>query len=579
MMPACDASALSDIACPCGHRACSGPAIASPFGSVLRALRANRPARVAARRAQFDGVVELAARLAASGADEEAAVTAGMAAWVANAGAFGAFASEALEDVLTGIGRRACAQPGAAPPGRGDGRVAHVCHVLTGAVGIGGHTRMLTRWIAADGGRRHSVALTRQSTAPVPAALASAVASTGGTIRFVDEARGGLIARARALRRFAAGADLVVLHIYPFDVVPSLAFAAPGGPPVVFLDHADHTFWLGHRATTTMASMREAGRGIMIRRRGVDPRAISPLPTILDPRERGQSRAAAKQRLGIGADTVLLCSVARAPKFAGMGELSYADMHVPALLRHPEATLLVVGAGAARPDWAAATAAVNGRIIALPEHPDVTDFFDAADIYVDSLPFVSITSALEAGALGTPVVSIFPYGECARVLGNNMAGIDDAILSCRDPEAYTAVLSRLIADAGLRQAQGERLRADIRRHHTGDGWRTALERLYVQAMAAPRAGWPASRIPPPGAEDLDCYLQLVSGGQGTEPYDLSNLLRDDLGLLPPAARLRHWLRLLRSGHLAGRGRFGPLVFLLPDWLRTRIGRSRRRAAP
>ncbi|MBW6397525.1 glycosyltransferase family 4 protein [Roseomonas sp. HJA6] len=576
MMQAPEASTTQAIGCPCGRPGCSGPETSGGFGPVLQGLRADMQARTAGRRAQYDDLVAQAASLARSGADEEAAVTAAIAAWVASAGTFGAFASQELEEVLTEIGRRACGEdiaPACAKPGR---EVTHVCHVLTGAVGIGGHTRMLTRWIGADSGRRHSVALTRQATVPVPDGLVDAVRAAGGTIRFVDEVRGGLIAQARALRRFVAAADLVVLHIYPFDVVPSLAFAAPGGPPVVFLDHADHTFWLGHRATTTMASMREAGRGIMIRRRGVDPGAIAALPTILDPRERALSRAAAKERLGIDPNTVLLCSVARAPKFAGMGAFNYADLHVPALRRHPNATLLVVGAGEARPDWSAAAADVGGRIVALSERTDVATYFEAADIYVDSFPFVSITSALEAGSVGTPVVSIFPYGECARVLGNNMAGIDDGILLCRDPEAYTATLSRLITDASSREAHGERLREDIRRHHTGAGWLAALEALYARAMAAPRPHWPAAAIPPPGAEDLDNCLQLIVGGRGEERYDLSNLLRGELGLLPLKARLRHWRRLLGSGHLAGRGRFGPLVFLLPEWMKTRLGRLRRR---
>ena len=74
----------------------------------------------------------------------------------------------------------------------------------------------------------------------------------------------------------------------------------------------------------------------------------------------------------------------------------------------------MVGAGE-RPDWTAAVERTNGRIVTYPERAGTSVLYDAADIYVDSFPAVSITSLLEAGSLGIPLVTRDPFGEASTI--------------------------------------------------------------------------------------------------------------------------------------------------------------------
>ena len=46
-------------------------------------------------------------------------------------------------------------------------RSAHP-HVFSSTLSVGGHTRMVWRWMKLDAGRTHSVAVTRQGGGPVP---------------------------------------------------------------------------------------------------------------------------------------------------------------------------------------------------------------------------------------------------------------------------------------------------------------------------------------------------------------------------------------------------------------------------
>ena len=288
---------------------------ADDFAPLLAEIRAVGQARLRGNTACFMRIAEKAERLAAQGRDDEACVQVFIAAFHAVARHSGLWASPRLEALLARIAVRRLRN---APGRRAPGAIRHVMHVATQVPALGGLARMMERWIRADVSRTHSVAITRQAIMPLPESIRDAVTQSGGTVRILDHGRGGLFERAQRLRDAAQGADLVVLHIYPFDIVPQLAFATPNRPAVVFLDHADHSFWLGIHITDVMASMREAGQRIMIERRGIPPERIA-LPTILDEGHRRVSRQEAKRRIGVPEDCVLLASVARGRKYVTLG--------------------------------------------------------------------------------------------------------------------------------------------------------------------------------------------------------------------------------------------------------------------
>ena len=132
-----------------------------------------------------------------------------------------------------------------------------VLHVLTEAYPIGGHTRLVWRWIEADRGRRHCVVLTRHLAPALPPPLLAAAQATGGWFRALDWRRELSLERAGAVAHAGGGVRPSSSHVHPFDAVPAIAFAS-SRPPIVLLNHAGFFFWIGREVADVVACLRPA---------------------------------------------------------------------------------------------------------------------------------------------------------------------------------------------------------------------------------------------------------------------------------------------------------------------------------
>ena len=448
------------------------------------ATRSASSKRIIANFARFDAEVRLAEAACANGKFETAAFYAATAATIATHKHCGIFSSPRLETVLNTIGRRIVVSNEPASRNRQNQSIKNVLHVGSELSAVGGLTRMISRWIDADAGRVNSLALTQHRGA-IPRHLTDAVKRSGGKIIKLNRTVGSRFDWAHSLRRIASSHDAVILHIHCEDVIPILALADETGlPPVLFLNHADHLFWLGTSVAHLVLNLRDAATDISIGRRGIEPSRNFLIPTIVDSTVRRHTRRDAKLKLGLQPDTLLLLSVARGPKYRSLDGISFADRHVGLLKKFPKAQLMVVGSGEPD-DWQTAKRRVNGRITGLPEQPDPRLYFEAADIYLDSYPFVSSTSMMEAAGYGLPVVTIFTLPEQANIFGINHVGLVGTSLVAKTTQEYDSLLERLVVDTDFRAEKGEAARQAIERFHAPSGWGSHLEAAFQCAVDLP----------------------------------------------------------------------------------------------
>jgi hypothetical protein len=458
----------------------------------------------------------------------------------------GLFASSKLEGILLRLGgklarhekgRRAGSLPLKSP--------AHVLHVLTKAYEVGGHTRLVSRWIIHDSARVHSVALTRQGVDSVPGFFRDAVAKAGGKIHCLDHKAGGLLSRARTLRELAAVTDLVVLHIHPHDVVPIIAFAdKTNSPPVIFLNHADHLFWIGTSVSDIVAHLSDRSLQTSYERRGIPPERCVVLPIPLQPHSQTLSRFEAKRSLGIDPATTVLLSVASAYKFKTTSEPGFVTVMLPVLQRNENVVLLVVGPSD-RDEWADARQKTQGRVRAFGIVENPTVFFQAADIYLDSFPFASLTSLLEAGSYGVPLIRAHPYPTDLSVLRSDDPALTRESSAGIDQKLYREKLCELIENPALRNRIGEDTERNIRGLHLPPGWNQLVNDLYLKAATHPRlTTLPRIEIERSLSEQDKAliWMQTTTGrSQGLE-----TIKSEHFRLLPTHERLTTWTQLKKT---------------------------------
>lgn len=520
------------------------------------------PARILANFERYDAHVVRAEELLAAGDARSAAIWAKMAALIAVESHCGIYSSPRIERLLTTIGKASepVSEPRPMPTA-----VRRVLHVSTEIYPFGGHSKMLRLWIENDPGRQHSLVLTNQCV-PVPADIMAAVVDQGGKVHWrLNRWPGDVMGVVTKLRRIARNYDLIVLHTSYDDVVPSIAFAQSDRyPPVLFLNHADHLFWIGSAISQVVGSMRAAAMELAETRRGIAPERSMLVPILVNPTVRRTSREEARKALGVADDEVLLISVARALKYRSLDGMPYAQVHAEVLRDHPKARLLVVGAGD-QPDWREAAASVSGRIESLTAR-DPKPYFEAADVYLDSYPFCSATSMMEAAGYGLPCITRFVLPAGARICGMDHPGLFGPLIEVDNNEDYKARLSELISDSGLRAEIGKAMLDSVARSNVAPGWCTYMEAAYAQALALARPDghlvFPGQEAEKPSCGEPDLRIEEIYG------YTRSplRLVKEHIPQLSPKERLRLWRAVGRERGFASPKETVKLLF--PEWIHT-----------
>jgi hypothetical protein len=440
---------------------------------------------------------------AAARGDAECALQWGsVSAWVnANGGTFGDLSSVELEQrLIAAAGKISPVEWRHGPAGK-----RRVLHVMSLAYRIFGHTKFCRKWIELDAAHsRHNVVLTAQEL-EVPENVRQIVEGQGGFLRCLDLRR-PLLERAAHLRQLACEhADLVVLHIHPDDVVPFLAFGVPGGPPVVYVNHADHLPWTGGMIADRVLDIRDSGHVWTKVHRGVPRAKILPIPLEgeVDFSRYDEIRAATRARLGIPVDAQMFLTVGNARKYVPMPGLSFLAAVSGILEACPQGRVVAVGPSLSG-EWAEVAKKFNGRLLALGNQDDLAQFHCAADVYLEGIPGGSLTALLEAGLAGLPFVRT-----PAQALPPFVS--DDVALDDPQPASTVAYVQEAVTLAGDRvrsKQRGDRQRRRILETLCEGGWLAALGLALADLPEAHRIHDDLKPVPVPVA-DRDFWLRYL----------------------------------------------------------------------
>jgi|GEM_PF-309796 len=358
-------------------------------------------------------------------------------------------------------------------PESGSGK-RKVLHVLSEGYSTGGHTRLVKNWIQKDKESIHSLITTWQINS-TPEWLINQVKKSDGWILSLENIS-KFTERAAVLREISyKWADVVVLHIHMFDPIPVMAYGIGGGPPVLFMNHADHVFWIGSSIVDELINFRQAGEKLSCRRRDITSNSILPLPLKL-PDKIYENKNMIREKLGIDKKTVILLTIATPTKFRTSTKIHFIDILKEVLNRYNNVVSIIIGPNNSGV-WEEANKETNGRILAVGIQEDIDKYYAIADIYVDSYMFGSITSALDGGLYNLPIAALQNFY-------NETLSFNDVSYKYNNNQFYYKkdfinYISKLIIHESYRKEEGKELSIQIKKHHTYK-WLEYLNKIYMK---------------------------------------------------------------------------------------------------
>lgn len=280
--------------------------------------------------------------------------------------------------------------------------------VTTRTYDMGGHTRVIERWIEADASHRYSLALTNHDDSCVPKRLAEAIKRSGGEIISVF-GEDSISSRGKKLREISFQYESVLLFLLEEDVVPLIAYGTMAFTiPVGLYNHIDHLYWTGVSIADYVADIRPWGYELSHANRGIQDSMIIPVPVETQDREECLEKTELRTSLDLPKDAYIIVSCGREVKYKPTMQGSFLDIVSPILSMMSDVVIVAVGMSFDDfPDWKDVALRYEDRfcLIKRLSHTELKKYYRAADLVIDSYPAGGITALEDAVHCGCPILS------------------------------------------------------------------------------------------------------------------------------------------------------------------------------
>ena len=402
----------------------------------------------------------------------------------------------------------------------------------------------------------------------VPAALADLILHSGGDVLKFDP-NASLLSRAIQLRKAALEADIIVLHLFPDEIIPIVALGVSLEPPVLLMNVADHEFWSGGSIADVVLNLRQSGDEWIVRHRGIE--RIGYLPTPLAPaditvEQRSELGVVTRKALEIPLEAPVILTSGEAYKYKPLPDFNFFDAARAILTSCTDAYLLALGPNEVD-EWKALRCHTGGRVRAVGLQKNVAAYRACADIYLEGFPFGSNGAFLESCMDG--IACVRAPQVCLPLVSSD--GLAPAELDQPGNVAmYVKRAIELITDKGERQRCGESLAKSVRERHTGSGWIKYLNNLQTQ-LPSRHSVYHLSEPEPMPQDAADFWTRfLIERIQNEDPLNSAYYSALSAGLKPKidepllkvVRRSRH-VRGSNAAHELVISVMGPILSRLP----------------
>lgn len=369
-----------------------------------------------------------------------------------------------------------------------------VLHLIT-RLPVGGAERLLVDVVRnLEPGRFESLVCCIQE----KGALAAELEAAGVAVHCLDRMQtkrfdwGAVSAIKHLLRRERI--DLVHCHLYHANLYGRIAAWLAGVPAVVSV-HNTYTRVKLHRrllnrllarVTARIIAVSDETRRDILRYDGVPDEKVVTIYNGIDVRRvaSGLTRAQARQRLGIGEQSIAVGCVGRLEEQKGhrflFEALAILGREAPPLAARIRT--LVVGDGRLRgqlEDQVRALA-LEPRVTFLGTRSDVPDILKALDLYVMPSRWEGLSIAMLEAMAAELAVIISDVGGVGRVLGNDEFGLR---VPPADPRRLAQAIRDLAEQPARREALGRAARQRVVDAFSAEAMIAAISRTYEEAVS------------------------------------------------------------------------------------------------
>ncbi|MEI8216422.1 MAG: hypothetical protein WCF96_04930 [Eubacteriales bacterium] len=407
---------------------------------------------------------------------ESAAIYIQIAADYASRYHFGIFASPEIENLLKEISKVVFTK-GIEP--RRNKHIKKVLHIASELYATGGHTKIIQSWLSYDSTRVNDLAITNQKKSKVPKSISEYFAKNKTKILYLKDRKKSILERSKELYALSMNYDAIVLHVHPYDVIPLIAFSN-SDIPVLFMNHADHRFWIGVSITNTILEIRKSGEMLSKNKRSINisNQVILPIPLFC---KKIMTKEEARKNLKIGKDELVIFSVASSYKYMPEKDEGIGEILLQVLEKRNNVKAIIVGPFLSEDYWRALNKKSGGKIIPVGIKNNIDCYYVAADIYLDSYPISSLTSLLDAAKYELPILSIENGGRGLELDDLSLDTLDFKVKSINE---MVAKLIFYIDNEEERKRFGAKCFEAIAKQHLNPNWASQLDIIYESALRA-----------------------------------------------------------------------------------------------
>lgn len=393
-------------------------------------------------------------------------------------------------------------------------------HVLTECYGLGGHTRIVERWIElSPAGQNHSVILLKQKDAP-PATLLKNVRMRNGSVFLADKEKSPFL-QAMELRRKASEFQYIVLHIHPNDTLPLIAFGTEEFKrPVLLINHSDHIFWTGISIADIVLNLGSVSDSICREKRRAGRTEIIGIPA--DPETAAlPGKKEAREKTGLPADEKIILTAGSPAKFKPIGTSSMI-VFLEELGKTPvQALCFVIGADPADPHWKKAVQESGGKIKILPRmdyDKGFLTYLAAADLVLDSYPIGGGTTVIDAVLAGKPVLSLQKGLPQSDYMMNSQS-------YCLSGQELVSKAVRILNDSNYAQKMHRELYEKLMEEHSSEKWAEKIKNI-LKHLPAKHYVYPFdSSKAPKTITDMDVLASVWAEKYFSAPFSLKRIFQ------------------------------------------------------